>query len=1113
MLPATAVPAETASGIDFFETRIRPLLVDRCYQCHSAGAEKIKGGLYLDSRAGILKGGNSGKPAIVPGEPEKSHLIEGVRYSNPDFQMPPRERLTERQVADLVTWIKMGAPDPRTSGAAAATRPAGAVGKHWAFKLPRKWEVPLTGDQARNLQWVATDVDAFILSKLEEKQIQPSREADRRTLIRRATYDLTGLPPTMAEVEMFASDNSPDAYQKLIDRLLASPRYGERWGRYWLDLARYSDTKGYVYDREERFFVHAHAYRDWVISAFNADVPYDRFLMLQIAADQMVQATDSTAENKDLAAMGFLTVGRRFLGIPHDIIDDRIDVVCRTTQALSVGCARCHDHKFDPIPTADYYSLYGVFAGSLEKAITLGAPNKTKEFEAYQAELRKRTDKLAAAMKAKREQVADRYRRQVAQYLNALLVVETLPKELFYTTIGPDDVNPVIVRQWQAYVFKREKSAGGVDPIFGPWHVLAKISPEKFATDAPAGLKRLMDDKSRPLNPLVRRALSEGPAVASMNDVAGRYGKVLSEVDQHWREAVKKPGTVAMADANEEALRQVLYGPDSPAVVPDGGIDEVEFFFEEPARVELGKLTGEIDRLNISHPGAPDHAVILADKAIQQNPRIFKRGSPTNKGSEVPRQYLELICGESRTPFTQGSGRLEMARLIASRDNPLTARVMVNRIWQHHFGEGLCRTPSDFGTRSELPSHPELLDWLAIRFVEDGWSIKKLHKLIMTSAVYRQTSVEDAASAKAAAMDPENRLLWRMNRQRLDFESMRDSWLSASGELDLTMGGRPVDLYKAPYSNRRTVYGLVDRQYLPGVLRVFDFANPDLHIPQRSGTTVPQQALFFLNHPFVLDRARALSNRAEIQSATDPAERVKRLYRLIYQRDPTTAQIEAGVRFVTAEKAQPAAPVVKVSAEWSYGYGEFDEAAGRVKGFIPLPHFTGDAWQGGAAWPDGKLGWAQLTPGGGHCGDDLKHAVVRRWIAPRDMIIAIGGTIRHEHAEGDGIIARIVSSRNGQVFHAELHNKKANAAVERMDVKKGDTIDFVVSINKTLHSNDFLWSPTIRSIDDPSPAGTVKEWIAKADFGGPATAPPKTLGAWEKYSQVLLVSNEFMFVD
>jgi hypothetical protein len=1083
-----ALPLCADEPVDFFEKKIRPVLAERCYKCHSASSEKLKGGLLLDTREGALKGGESGKPSVVPGDADASLLIEAIRYGNEDLQMPPKERLTEQQVADFTAWINAGAVDPRTNGTAKAS--AGL--SHWAFQPPK----PRPPPKLRNQAWAKTPVDHFIAAKFEEQNLKPAPTADKRTLLRRASFDLTGLPPSNEELELFLRDQSPEAFARAVDRLLASPRYGERWGRHWLDVARYSDTKGYVYDREEKRFVHSHVYRDWVIQAFNDDMPYDRFLALQIAADKLTGETNKA----DLAAMGFLTVGRRFLGVMHDIIDDRIDVIGRATMGLSISCARCHDHKFDPIPTRDYYSLYGVFNSCNEETVSLAsAPAKTDAYNEFEKGLNERVEKLNKTFHAKRAEFSDRLRAKAPEYIMAALDVAKLPTEEFYVIAGPDDLNPIIVRQWDAFLFKTKRE---FHPVFAPWHAYRALPEKDFA--ARAARVKLDSEK---LNPLVRDAFSSN-APASMREVAERYGGIFASVDKAWRAEIKAAGSNnsarALADPAAEEVRQVLYGHDSPATIPDGAIVDIEWFFDEDGRVQLQKLQAEIDRWLLKAPGAPPHAVILTDRPQPRNSRVFVRGNPANRAEEVPRQFLEVVSGSARKPFGQGSGRLEMARAIADRDNPLTARVMVNRIWMHHFGAGLVKTPSDFGTRCDLPTHPELLDWLALRFMDEGWSVKRLHRLIMLSAAYQQGS-----AGSNAERDPENKWLARMTPRRLDFEAMRDSMLLATGELDPAMGGKGVELFKKPFPARRTVYGFIDRQFVPGVLRVFDFANPDLHIPQRPDTTVPQQALFFMNSPFVVERARALVRRGDVQGASTSEKRVQQLYQAIYGREPTRDQVKAGVEFVknapAVESAPPPKPVV---TPWQYGWGEYDSSSQRVKDFQSLPHFTGEAWQGGANWPDAKLGWTQLTAEGGHAGNDLQHAAIRRWVAPRDCVVSVTGTLRHERKEGDGIRGRVVSSRGGSLGEWKLHNDKAEVKLEKVELKKGDTLDFVIDLAGGLNSDDFKWAPVIKATEsEPS------EWSAKKDFDGPPPPPPQPLDAWEQYAQVLFLSNEFVFVD
>jgi len=506
----------------------------------------------------------------------------------------------------------------------------------------------------------------------------------------------------------------------------------------------------------------------------------------------------------------------------------------------------------------------------------------------------------------------------------------------------------------------------------------------------------------------------------------------------------------------------------------------------------------------------------LTDREAPTTPHVFRRGNPANKGEAVPRQFVEVVAGPNRKPFAAGSGRLELAQAIIDPANPLTPRVIVNRVWTHHFGAGLVRTPSDFGTRADTPSHPELLDWLTSRFIEDGWSLKKLHRRIMLSETYRQSSAildfglpildSDAGNPKSKiqnpkSVDPENRLLWRMNSRRLSFEELRDSLLAASGKLDPSVGGKAGDLFSPAFA-RRTLYGTIDRQFLPSTLRIFDFASPDLHIPLRSDTTVPQQALFFLNHPLSVGYAQALAGRTAPAASSE--ERVRQLYRLAYQRSPTPEQVQAALEFVQLAEQDRDGVVPPTVAAWQYGFGAYDEKMQRVAGFEKLPHFAGSAWQGGAAYPDGKLGWAQLTATGGHPGNDLAHAAVRRWTAPRDMRIRLQSTLIHEPKEGEGVRGFLVSSRSGLLKQAAVHHGQAELSVA-IEVQAGETLDFVADIGKTLSYNQFLWQATIAADDD---SGIVFD--SKSDFEHQGQT---RLTTWEQLAQVLLSANEFMFID
>lgn len=1084
-------------GIEFFEKKIRPVLVDQCYKCHSRDSDKVRGGLLLDTREGLLNGGDTG-PALVPGDPDNSLLIKAVRYNDDDMVMPPRQggndrKLPPEQIADLEAWVRMGAPDPRVAGETFEPETIAAkASKHWAFQPVKSPALP----SVKNKRWVQTPVDAFVLARLEAHDIGPSPRTDKRTLIRRATFDLTGLPPTPEEVDAFLADKSPDAFAMVVERLLGSPRYGERWARHWLDVARYADTKGYVFE-EERRYPYAYTYRDYVIRAFNEDLPYDQFVIEQIAADLLPLGEDK----RPLAALGFLTLGRRFLNNAHDIIDDRIDVVTRGTMGLTVACARCHDHKYDPVPTSDYYSLYGVFSSSTEpdEKPLLGVTEQSKAREEFEAERERRVAERKKYRADKEAEYAAKLRQQSGDYLLAAAEAQALSAKSEIDALAHNrKLEPTVLHRWIAHLEKAKKEA---HPVFAPWFEFAALDEDEFATKAADVSARLAKQDSTSQNALVTQALAESTP-ASLKDVAERYGKLLNEVDKRLKEA----GSAASDDADAEALRQVLYAPGAPASLEGGEFDRI---FDVPTKQHLRALQRKIEELDATHPGAPPRAMALVDKPKPSNAHVFVRGNAGNRGPEVPRQFLEIITGPQRQPFTNGSGRLELAQAIVSRDNPLAARVMVNRIWLHHFGSALVSTPSDFGLRSDPPTHPDLLDFLAADFMDNGWSVKRLHRLILLSSAYQQSSDDHGRHAN---VDPANALLWRMNRQRLDFEAMRDTLLAVSGQLDLKMGGHAVDIIAQPFSARRTVYGYIDRQNLPGVFRAFDFANPDATSPQRFFTTVPQQALFLMNSPFVIEQARNLVARSESSGARSDSERVRFMYQHAFQREPTREELQLARDF-REQQSTLHAPVPTASV-WQHGYGEFDEESKRVKHFAVLPHFTGSAFQGGAALPDPKLGWVMLNENGGHVGNDLQHAAIRRWVAPRDGAITISGTLSHGVYHGDGVRGRIVSSAQGELGQWHVHNGRAETTVKRVRVQSGDTIDFVADCFKTVSHDSFDWAPQIRFVTrEGAPAPKTREWSAKKDFQDAARQQHRPLDDWEKYAQTLLLANELVFVD
>jgi cytochrome c553 len=744
-LPAAIAPAPaliSAADLQFFETRVRPVLVDRCYKCHSHDADKIKGGLMLDTREGMLHGGDTG-PAIAPGKPEDSLLVDAISYKDADLQMPPKgERLTDEQVADLTEWIRRGAPDPRSLVTRGSSPAYGGVGRdHWSFLPVKRPAVPQVADAA----WCKTPVDAFILARLEEAGLKPNPQADKYTLIRRATFDLTGLPPTPEEVQRFLVDDSPQAWEKVVDRLLASSHYGERWGRYWLDVARYADTKGDTPQREDPRYPFAWTYRDYVIDAFNSDKPYNEFIIEQLAADRLVaedmrrnRSTGAPVDMTKLAALGFLTLGNRFENSVNDIINDRIDVTSKAFLGLTVSCARCHDHKFDPIPTADYYSLYDVFANTAE------------------------------------------------------------PKEY-------------------------------------PW-----------------------------LHPMPRTP-----------ELADYLTKMQAADDAK-----------AKADAELLGLRR-------------SGLPEQE---RAARRKELQRqlflANKQINDLELS-PAAPPKADVLLDVRETHDYPVLLRGEAQNKGPLVTRHFLSILSPDPKHPtaFRSGSGRLELARAIASPSDPLTARVLVNRVWQQHFGSGFVTTPDDLGNQSAPPNNPELLDYLASRFMEEGWSIKKLQRLIMLSSAYLETST---GNPRYADQDPDNKLQWRYNVRQLDFEEMHDSILAIAGTIDLTVGGRSVPIGSEGFATRRAVYAFIDRRNPAEILTQFNFPNPSVPTGKRFLTQVPQQQLFLMNSPLVIETARKLVHSPEFQEQTSDELRVATLYLAVFQRPPTPEETKLCLRYIEA---------------------------------------------------------------------------------------------------------------------------------------------------------------------------------------------------------------------
>jgi hypothetical protein len=729
---ASHVAADGDAGV-FFENKVRPLLVEHCYRCHSAAAEakgKLKAGLHADALHGLLKGGDSGS-ALTPGDPEKSLLVEAVNYGNEDIAMPPKGKLSDAQIAVLTEWVRMGAPWPDADPNAIPTQGAEEEPYdwekfrtgHWSFKPFVKTAPP----QPADADWPRNAIDQFVLTKLESEGLAPNPLAERHALIRRAYLDLIGLPPTPEQVDAFLHDDTPEAFARVVDELLSSTHYGERWARHWLDVARYSDGLGGFGD--DKPLPAAWRYRDWVVNALNADMPFDVFVTRQIAGDLL--EIDS-----DPVATGFFVVGPTYQsdgGDPEakaqadgETLSDRVDTFSRAFLGLTAACARCHHHKFDPITTEDYYAIAGIFRNT-----------SNQEF-------------------------------------------------------------PVV--------------------------------PQADVDAFHAGQKAIQEQDQR------------------INDFLSAAEKRL-------------------------------------------GIDrkEIEKSLEEEGKAELAALRAELERRKQSAPPKFEIAHALRDSG-NADMHVALRGDLRKPGALVSRRFLEIIAGKDQTPYTAGSGRLELARAVTAPGNPLTARVIVNRVWGWHFGEGLVRTPSNFGLLGEKPTHPELLDWLAGDFVENGWSLKRLHRQILLSATWQMSSAFDKAKF---ARDGGNRLLWRMNPQRLEIEPWRDTLLAVTGELDRTVGGAPAGEILG--STRRTLYATIsrtgDRFDSDAFLRLFDFPAAVSTSEKRVTSTVPQQYLFMMNSPFMIERSKTLGN--QLFDLPEPLpERVTDLYLRLYSRPPEPAEIE-----------------------------------------------------------------------------------------------------------------------------------------------------------------------------------------------------------------------------
>lgn len=1106
LLATTTQAAENPqANEEFFEAKVRPLLLEKCVECH--GPDDASGELRLDRRSAVIKGGASGA-LVDQGNPAASRLLKAIDYKDSALQMPPDGKLTDEEIGILTQWVETGAfwPEESADADAAPLPPSERIDEfrenHWSFQPLAAVAIP----EVAATGWPRSPIDHFVLQKLEQSGLSPNHPADRRTLILRAYFTLIGLPPSYDEVNAFVSDDSPDAFERLIDRLLDNEHYGERWARHWLDIARYADTTGYFPGSRDTSYPYAYTYRDYVINAFNSDKPYNQFVIEQIAADRLELPED---DRQALAAMGFLSVGRRFMNRQHDIIDDRIDVVTRGFLGLSVACSRCHDHKYDPIPTADYYSLYGVFASTHEpeELPLLGDPTKTPRYQEFldaKAEKQREVDQW---LEERRVAIERELRSRIADYL--VYLAKTLPGQ------DAGDVPKVgergalrvpAIQRWQAFLSKQETKT---DSIWSVWHTLTEFKSDTFASQ----LEQAIGSSENPIElpnsngAILQRLRQSKPQ--SIADAAKVVGTFLEEVYANWNQTVEKdPAVNTLSDPNMESARQFLISASAPTSLD---IDQANGHLDQAERNTYNSKLGQIKAVEAKHPGAPARGMVLLDNANPHDPVIFKRGQPGNRGDRVPRRFLQILSHvDGGQPFTEGSGRLELAKAIASSDNPLTARVIVNRIWQHHFGAGLVRTASDFGTRGEPPTHPELLDYLAKEFIDDGWSIKRLQKRIMLTATWQQSSVTRADAEK---IDPENRLLGRMPRQRLEFEPLRDRLLFTAGTLQLDIGGRSVMIHKD--ARRRGLYAYIDREDVPGLLASFDVPSPDASQAIRAQTTVPQQALFLLNSEFVIQQATALYERVAAIQNTD--ERVNSLYRLALARDADAEEIEFAKRFLGREllSADDSSPTEDEGPVWDFGYGYFDSETNRVA-FEAMPHFTGEHWQGGSEFPDSKYGHLRLSAGSGHPGNNAMLATIIRWVSPGDGSVKVTGMLRHRADKGDGVRGTLVSSRKGVLATWDAFHSEASTTVASIEVQRGETLDFILDCRETPSFDSYQWAPQVTVVQSGSLGkGEGSTWSSQDDFLSASRERTQSHGLdpWIQLAQALLVCNEFAFVD
>ncbi len=892
---AAAIQAQTTDKTEFFEKSVRPLLVAKCQMCHNAQLQSSK--LDLSTAEGFMKGGAGG--ALINHEKlSDSYLLTVIGYEAA-IKMPPTGKLSDAEVAILTEWVDSGANWPgavKVQDLTKATKKQGFTDEQkafWAFQPVSDPQPPAVKDE----NWIKSDIDRFILAKLEEKGMKPNKPADKDTLLRRAYFDLTGLPPTPEDIAAFLADDSPNAFEKVVDKLLASPRYGERWGRHWLDVARYADSTG---NDEDHRYPYAWRYRDYVINAFNDDMPYDQFVREQIAGDLMPSPDGASVNRQGLIATGFLALGPKALAqqdkehMLYDVYDEQVDVVSKAFLGLTLSCARCHDHKFDPLLTRDYYSMINFFANTrsfkdpethVSKLlfVPLVQEDKWAAYEAEQEQIRKRKFDIENLPEIEVAEHVAPYADKIADYMLAAREVYEDGKTADAAAQARGLEAPMVDR-WASYLKPGEE----VRAHLAEWDAAKPAQREAVAQQFAASFKTTYDDWTDKL--------------AKWRKEANRPAEEIT---------MGIPDKPSFIPGDNRFFHEVYIAKGGPLVFRTK--EDRHGILSAETEAKLTELEKELEGLEANAMPEPDRACAVTDvdpkNAVDQH--VFLRGDYNSKGDDAPKVFPAILAGFDQTPVeTKGSGRMALAKWLAKPSNPLPARVMVNRIWHWHFGEGIVRTPSNFGKMGDRPTHPELLDYLAKRFVEDGWSVKDLNKRIMLSAAYRMSS---EISSDAALEDPENRLISRFNRRRLDVEEIRDGLLRVDNSIELKMGGTMMSGFGTDSENSddrlsvnpdnyqmRTIYLPLRRANLPALLNLFDFGDAVTPLGKRPETNVAPQALFMMNSGFVAQRARNLAS--QLLELDDEQTRMRRAYLRTLNRAPTSEEIDMGLTYLSSVK-------------------------------------------------------------------------------------------------------------------------------------------------------------------------------------------------------------------